>query len=108
AVGAAGESVVAAVGGDVAGFARAVDGQLADHGLAALRLGDVDADVPAGADLGPTRPAPRVGAAVRERSDPLVGDGVDVDDQVDRSERVEADVAVVVGLHDQAVRGDRG
>ena len=38
---------------------------------------------------------------------PTVGDAVDVDDESRRLERVEADVAVVVGLDDQPVRGDR-
>ena len=100
--------VVAPVGGDESRPCDLVDGELADDGLAADRLGNRHAQHATARHAG-VSVAAGVGATVGERRDPgIEGDGVDVDDQGRRSQRVEADVAVVVGLDDQPVGGERG
>ena len=100
------DPVVAPVGGDESRPDDLVDGELADDGLAARRLGDRYAQH-AAALHEPVAPGPGVGALVVERGDAGVGDAVDVDHECRRAECVEAHVAVAVGFDDQPVGGDR-
>ena len=96
-------TAITCIGGDESGATGASRRQLSDHRLGPGRLRDVHPKRAAGGDRSARDPG--VGSTVRKGRDAGVErDRIHVDDHLDRTQRVEADVAEIVGLDDQPVR----